>query len=82
MGAYGHMGETRCIEVSECTGQSQAMTGFYFTEQKRLVPQSSGASLPKRPHLESGTETHPGDKKAAGCSVSTTSADARKKGGH
>ena len=41
---------------------------------------SSGASLAKRPHLESRTETHPGGKKSAGGSVSTNSADTRRKG--
>ena len=44
------------------------------------MPGSSGASLAKRPHLESGTETHQGGKKSAGGSVSTSSADARKRG--
>ena len=48
--------------------------------QQRPVPGSSGASLAKRSYLESGTETHPGGKKSAGYSVSTT--DARKKGDH
>ena len=37
--------------------------------QMRPVPESSGASLAKRPHLESGTETHPGGKKSAGGSL-------------
>ena len=55
--------------------------GFHFTVQKRPVPGSSGASLAKRPHLESGTETHPGGKKSAGGSVSASSADARRKRG-
>ena len=44
------------------------------------MPGSSGTSLAKRPHLGSGTETHPGGKKSAGGSVSVSSADARKKG--
>ena len=44
------------------------------------MPWSSGASLAKRPHLLSGTETHPGVKMSAGGSVSAHSADAEKKG--
>ena len=44
------------------------------------VPGTSGASLPKRPHLESGIEAHPSGKKSAGCSVSTSSAEARRRG--
>ena len=51
---------------------------YHCTE--RLGPESSGASLAKRPHLESETETHPGGRKSAGGSVSASSADARKKG--
>ena len=46
------------------------------------VPGTSGASLPKRPHLESGTEAHLSGKKSAGGSVSTSSAESRRKGGH
>ena len=34
--------------------------------------------MSKRPHLESGTETHPGGKKSANGSVSASSADAQK----
>ena len=44
------------------------------------MPESSIASLAKRSHLESMTETHLGCKKSAGGSVSASSADARKKG--
>ena len=43
----------------------QAMDWIPFTVQKRLMPESSDASLAKRPHLESRTETHPGGKKSA-----------------
>ena len=48
---------------------------------KEALLGSSGASLAKRPLLESGTETHPGGKKSAGGSVTASSADARKNGG-
>ena len=48
--------------------------------QKRPVPGSSGASLAKRPHLESGTKSHPSGKMSAGSSVSASSADTRRKG--
>ena len=48
--------------------------------QKRPVLELSGASLAKRPHLESRIETHQGGKKSAVGSVSASSADARKKG--
>ena len=45
------------------------------------VPGTSGASLPKRPHLESGNEAHQSGKKSASGSVSTSSAELRRKGG-
>ena len=45
------------------------------------VPGTSGASLPKRPHLESGNEAPPSSKKSAGGSVSTSSVETRRKGG-
>ena len=60
--------------------------GFQFTMQKRplsgSVPGPSWASLPKRPHLECGNEACPGGKKSPGGSVSTSSAESRRKGGH
>ena len=46
--------------------------------QKRPTPGSSGASLAKRPHLESGNEAHPSGMKSTGGSVTTSSADARR----
>ena len=45
------------------------------------LPGTRGASLPKRPHLESGNEAHLSGKKSAGGSVSTSSAESRRKGG-
>ena len=44
------------------------------------MPWSSGASVAKRPHLESGTKTYPGGKMSAGGSVSASSVDTKKKG--
>ena len=49
--------------------------------QRRPVPESSGASLAKRPDLESRIEIHLGGKKSADDGVSASSAGARKKGG-
>ena len=67
---------------SEWGGKARTRTRFHFTVQKRPVPGSNGASLAKRrPHLENGTETHPGGKKSAGGRVSASSADAREEGG-
>ena len=67
-------------------GKARPQTGFQFTVQKRplsgSVPGTSGASLPKRPHLESGNEAHLSGKKSAGGSVSTNSMESRRKGGH
>ena len=67
-------------------GKARPWIGFHFTVQKRSVPWSVPGSsvqpLAKRPHLETGNEAHPSDKKSAGGSVSTSSADARKKGVH
>ena len=61
-------------------GKARPWTGFQFTVQKRPVPGSSGASLAKRPNLESGNEAHPSGKESAGGSVSTRSANTRRKG--
>ena len=67
-------------------GKARPWTGFHFTVQKRpmsgSVPGTNGASLPQRPHLESENEAHPSGKKSAGGSVSTSSAETRRKGGH
>ena len=56
---------------------------FHNTEETcvRVLPGPSGASLAKRPHLECGNEAHPSGKKSAGGSVSTSSAETRRKGG-
>ena len=66
-------------------GKARPQTGFHFTVQKRpvsgSVPGTSGASLPKRPHLESGNVDHPSGRNSAGGSVSTSSAETRRKGG-
>ena len=65
-------------------GKARPQTGFQFTVQKRpmsgSVPGTSGASLPKRPHLENGNETCLSGKKSADGSVSTSSAGSRRKG--
>ena len=63
-------------------GKTRPWTGFHFTVQKGPVPGSSGASLARRPHLESRTDTHPGNKKSADGSVSASSAETRMKEGH
>ena len=61
-------------------GKIRPWTGFHFMVQKRPVPGSSGPSLAKRPHLESGNEAYPSGKKSAGDSVSNGSTDTRRKG--
>ena len=65
-------------------GKARPQTGFQSTVHKRpmsrSVPGTSGASLPKWPHLESGNEACL--KKSAGGSVSTSSTESRRKGGH
>ena len=61
-------------------GETRPQTGFHFMVWKRPGPGSSGPSLAKRPHLESGNEAHPSGKKSAGGSVSTNSMDTRRKG--
>ena len=67
-------------------GKARPWTGFQFTVQKRpmsgSVPGTSGASLPKQPHLESGNEAGPGGRKSTGGTVSTSSTESRRKGGH
>ena len=66
--------------------KARPRTGFLFTVQKRPVSGSmlgaSGASLPKWPHLASGNEGHSHGKKSAGVTVSTSSTQSRRKGGH
>ena len=66
-------------------GKVRPQTAIHFTVQKRpvsgSVPGTSGASLPKRPHLESGNEVHLSGKKSVGGSVSTSSAETRRKVG-
>ena len=65
-------------------GKARPQTGFEFTVHKRpmsgSVPGTSGASLPKQPHLESGNEACP--KKSAGGTVSTSSTESRRTGWH
>ena len=61
-------------------GKTRPWTGFHFTVQRRPVPGFSGPSLAKRPHLESWNEAHPSGKKSVGGSISTSSADTRRKG--
>ena len=65
-------------------GKARPQAGFHFTVQNRYVPGSvpgsSGPSLAKRPHLETGNEAYPSGMKSAGGSVSTSSANARGKG--
>ena len=52
-----------CLFLLRGVGKARPCTGFQFTVQKRpvsrSVPGPSGASLPKRPHLESRNEAHP-----------------------
>ena len=60
--------------------KARPRTAFHFKEKKRPVSEYIGASLAKRHHLESKIEAHPGGRKSIGGSVSTRSADARKKG--
>ena len=57
-------------------------TGFHFIVQKRPVPESSGASLTRRPHQESRIEAYPGGRKSTCGSISASSADDRKKESH
>ena len=67
-------------------GKARPWTGFQFTVQKRPMSDSvlgtSEAPLPKLPHLESGNEAHLYGKKSAGGTVSTSSTESRRKGGH
>ena len=62
-------------------GKAKPWTGFHLIVQERPVPGSSGPSLAKRTHLESGNEACPTGKKSSGGSVSTYSTNTRRKGG-
>ena len=66
-------------------GKARPWTGYQFTVQKRCisgsVPGTSGASLAKRPDWEGGNKAHLSGKKSASESVSTSSAQSRRKGG-
>ena len=92
---YGHinwsLAQAHSVGLSQSfppkkVGKARPWTGFQFTVQKRPLSGSvlgtSGASLPKRPHLESGNEACQGGKKSAGGSVTTSSAELRRKGGY
>ena len=92
---YGHinwsLAQAHSVGLSQSfppkrSGKARSQTGFQFTVQKRpvsgSVPGTSGAPLPKRPHLGSGNEAHPHGKKSAGGAVSTSSTESRWKGGH
>ena len=92
---YGHinwsLAQSHSVGLSQSFppkrgGKARRWTGFQFTVQKRplsgSVPGTSGASLPKRPHLERGPEARPSGKKSAGGSVSTSYEESRRKGGH
>ena len=92
---YGHinwsLAQAHSVGLSQSfppkmAGKARPWTGFQFTVQKRPLSGSvlgtSGASLPKRPHLESGNEAHLSGKKSAGGSVSTSSMAVKKKRGH
>ena len=91
---YGHinwsLAQAHSVGLSQSfppkrVGKARPQAGFQFTVHKRhmsgSVPGTSGASLPKLPHLESGNEAHPHGKKSAGGTVSTSSTESRRKGG-
>ena len=67
-------------------GKARPWTEFQFTVQKRPMSGSvlgtSGAPLPKQPYLDSGNEARLSGKKSAGGTVSTSSTESRRKGGH
>ena len=92
---YGHinwsLAQAHFVGLSKSSppkrgGKARPWTGFQFTVQKRPISGSvlgtSGASLPKWPHLESGNEAHLHGKKSAGGTVSTSSTESRRIGGH
>ena len=72
---YGHinwsLAQAHSVGLSQSfppkrAGKARPQTGFHFTVQKRPLSGSvlgtSGASLPKRPHLKSSNEVHPSGK--------------------
>ena len=79
------MGLSQSFPPKSC-GKARPWTGFQFIVQKRplsgSVPGTSGASLPKQPHIASGNEACPSGKKSAGDTVYTCSTESRRKGGH
>ena len=66
-------------------GKARQWTGFHFAAQKRpmsgSVLRTSGEPLTKRPHLENGNKAHLSGKRSASGSVSTSSAESRRKWG-
>ena len=75
---YGHINwslvQAHSVGLSQSfppkrAGKARPWIGFQFTVQKRPMSGSvlgtSGASLPKQPHLESGNEAHPSGMKSA-----------------
>ena len=85
---YGHINwsltQAHSVGLSQSfppkrSSKARPQMGFHFTVQKRpmsgSVPGTSGASLSKWPHLESGNEACPSGKKSAGNTVSTSSTE-------
>ena len=73
---YGHINwslaqaqQQSSMGISQWGGKARPQPGFHFMVQMRPVPGSSGASLAKRPHSESGNEIHPSGKTSVGGSV-------------
>ena len=59
-------------------GKARPRTGFYVNVQKRLVLESSGASLAKRPHVEKRAEACLGGSKSTDGGVSASFTDSGK----
>ena len=91
---YGHinwsLAQAHSVGLSQSfppkrDGKTRPQTGFQFTVQKRPMSGSvlgtSGATLPKQPHLGSGNEACLHGKKSAAGAVSTCSTESRRKGG-
>ena len=53
--------------------------GFWFSAQKQPVLEAGGASLVKKPHLDTKTSGHQGERKSAGGAFTSTT-DSRKNG--
>ena len=72
------LGLSKCSALMRVVS-TKPKSSFQFNVQKQPMPDSRGASLAKKPHLDTNPDSHQGSRKSPG-EVSTSSTNSRKKG--